>query len=189
MDKKLETHLATIRQMNVTTRWAIVRTSRKPNLAEHSYFVAYLAQLINEDCDLGIDRGSVLWAGMTHDCREIFSGDIAAPAYRFIKENCTEWSKKLHSIADRQGLRLEEPSELLRLLVSIADVLEAIIFLQEEIDLGNKCVSRQQQSLKNILMERTGELDQSYHPNFSANTSVRNWCAVALTADTSIFVK
>jgi len=70
------------------------RTSKSENIAEHSYFVTLLADIITTDLlekykDLEIDRYKILKYGIYHDFDEVYTWDIITPVkYKSI------WLKK-----------------------------------------------------------------------------------------------
>jgi 5'-deoxynucleotidase YfbR-like HD superfamily hydrolase len=128
------------RDMAHVPRWVILRRQRQQYLAEHSYFVAIYAQQL---CSLiGYDEGyEVLWYALLHDIDETITGDIPGPIKRaaFDKERAEEVMKDV--LTDKFGAHIVADVTLVsnevKAIVSVADSIEEICYLMEEMSMGN----------------------------------------------------
>ena len=149
---------AFVYRMKYISRWSLMRSVMRENVAEHSYHVAVLAHalaVISRDV-LGnkIDPGRVAAAALYHDLPEIITGDLPTPikyhdadikrAYKRIEREASE--KLLGHLSEdmRNGVSeavLESDAEVLR-LVRAADKLDAYIKCIEEQGAGNREFNR-----------------------------------------------
>ena len=108
------------RRLRFVPRWAVMPTITKQNVAEHSYHVAQTCRWLiprHENFRSHTFALEVIELALDHDLDEALSGDIPAP-YKKTKE----W---------------DSASEAVK-LVGLADVMEAMAFLNEERYMGNK---------------------------------------------------
>lgn len=146
-----------IRDTAFVPRWAIIRTIRQQNVAEHSYFVAIYADQIARFIDAGTWTGefyaTLMRYALYHDMDEILSGDISSPAKKVIKDGAQsgyhlyeKWtSQRLDERmqdAYHHDLRYvaEHYRPQLKAIVKTADVLEACVYLADEAQMGNRNV-------------------------------------------------
>lgn len=115
-----------VRILSDVPRWAIVRTVRKQNVAEHSYHVAMITMNIIEalkgmmwEISPEFEYECLLLA-LSHDVDESISGDIPATYKRRLPRAPTPNASKL-------------PYRV----VKLADCIEAMAFLMEDQALGN----------------------------------------------------
>lgn len=99
-------------------RWTIVNTSRPQNLAEHTFGVVAIARAIARE--YGIDDINIMKYAFDHDLDEILSGDIPTPA-----------KDRLGIRDDYKGKNKEKCSNEEIAIVAIADVMEAVYYLNE----------------------------------------------------------
>ena len=107
-----------LRAQNVK-RWVIVNTSRGQSLAEHTFNVIAITR---ELCAiLGIPDARTMKYAFDHDLDEILTGDIPTPA------------KKRLGIegGGYDGKSREMCSDVEIAIVKLADILEAILFIEE----------------------------------------------------------
>lgn len=131
-------------------RWGIVRTIQKQSVDQHSFRVALMVtRLAVEFFGVAADDYETLYKlsryAMLHDQDESFSGDMPSPAKFAIDEV---------ALAEKFASRVLETPELpdnLKVIVKIADIVEAIIFMHHEIMMGNSSVHRIQRSLVDAL--------------------------------------
>ncbi len=140
------TRLSCILRFNNTPRIA------SENVAEHSYYVAFLSMLIGdylESRGVEIDKLKLLQMALLHDIEEAVSGDILAPikqgAFRKVldKENIRniamltgglesgkKYSKLWREVVDEKTLEAK--------IIKLVDRMSCIIYCIREIHLGNK---------------------------------------------------
>lgn len=114
-----------MRRLSIVPRWAVVQTTRKQSVAEHSYGVALFSTMLLEVHARGKEpafRLEVLEYSIEHDKEESVTGDVPSP------------SKQSKAI---------DKSDQVRILVKCADLLEAMAFMYEEILLGNMYGTRE----------------------------------------------
>ena len=134
-------------------RWALMRNTRKENLAEHSLETAFIAHAIavidNKRFGGSTDPEKAALLAMFHDTPEIITNDLSTPvkyynndiinAYNEIEQHAVDSLLKLLP----EDLRSEyEPlfdckDEKLKLIVRAADKISALIKCKDEIMLGN----------------------------------------------------
>lgn len=140
-------------RMKYIDRWALMRNTRKENLAEHSLETAFIAHAIavidNKRFGGSTDPEKAALLAMFHDTPEIITGDLPTPvkyynndiinAYNEIEQHAVDSLLKLLP----EDLRSEyEPlfdckDEKLKLIVRAADKISALIKCKDEIMLGN----------------------------------------------------
>lgn len=128
------------RDLAVVRRWAILPTIRQQSVAEHSFYVALYTQEICNRIGWKCPDYMLLYALM-HDMEEIRTGDIPPPA------------KKQHNIAPTLefiGNICLAPEQLL--IIKVADLLEAYIFVYNEIKMGNSLMRPNIKELYDKLM-------------------------------------
>ena len=108
-----------LRAQNVK-RWVIVNTSRNQSLAEHSFnVIAITRELCNR---LNVNDARAMKYAFDHDLDEILTGDIPTPAKKRLGIDTGD---------GYEGKSLVECSDLEIAVVKVADVLEAILFIEE----------------------------------------------------------
>lgn len=111
------------RRLSFVPRWGVVPTIRKQSVAEHSYNTAMLANYIvnYHEYHANVDfRLSVLREALEHDVEEAAYGDPPG----------TSKTKKDYAA-------LEKERGQVYIVVKAADVCEAMLFITEEILMGN----------------------------------------------------
>jgi len=154
------TRLSCILRFNNTPRIA------SENVAEHSYYVAFLSMLMGdylESTGVKVDRLRLIQMALLHDIEEAISGDILAPIkqgmFRKVldKENTKnialltgglgdgeKYSALWHEVVDEKTLESK--------IIKLVDRMSCIIYCIREIHLGNKYFSAILESeAKNIL--------------------------------------
>ncbi len=143
---------AMLSRMKYIDRWALMRNTRRENLCEHSFEVAYivhaLAAISNTRLNKKIDAGLAVLSALYHDTTEIITGDMPTPvkyynpiiktAYKEVEAAAEE--KLLSNIPD--DLRDEyasvmHPCDEIKRIVKAADKISALIKCIEELKMGN----------------------------------------------------
>jgi len=108
-----------LRAQNVK-RWVIVNTSRNQSLADHTFnVIAITRELCNK---LGKEDSNCIKYAFDHDLDEILTGDIPTPAKQRLGIDTSEQYEGKGKLACND----EEIA-----IVKIADILEAILFIEE----------------------------------------------------------
>lgn len=153
-----------LRNMATVMRWGIVPTTRQQNLAEHSYFVTMYA---NDICLMaGVTdeiRLSVLKSALGHDLDEIFTCDVPGPHKRHVMIANSNWlhkamEKVFEYKAQRWGSKIDHLA-LVKTIVKVADILESVLYLIEEMRMGNTNVAEHEAVLFAKLGEMLDRLD------------------------------
>lgn len=162
---KLVAHTPEIRDLAHVPRWVIVRTNRQQNVAEHSYFVAllvddmvtFISAKLPEFFVEERTKYKMIMNALFHDVAEGVTGDITGPVKNKIvdkhvyKEFIIRKEKELLGMSPTEDEKtLFDPRELL--ILKVADFLEAILFLVDEIKSGNA-------QLNKLFVELRTELD------------------------------
>lgn len=117
MSKITVKYLRWLRRLSVVPRWSVVPMLRQQNVATHSYYVTCIALMLLDYHKKGNDNEftlSVLKLALTHDINEAAEGDAPSP------------SKKATLTRDQ-----------VYVVMKVADILEAYMFVQEEMGMGN----------------------------------------------------
>lgn len=114
-------------RLQFVPRWSTVPTINKQSVAEHTHRVGVTCLwLLSKADNVIIDRAEVLEYAIRHDERESMTGDIPATAkHRGLVVDSTE------------GMQVQPSTEA---LVKLADYFEALRFIMDEEDIGNKSV-------------------------------------------------
>ena len=143
-------------------RYSGAHVIHKENVAEHSYFVTLLADLIAQDIEIkhsiSIDRLKILRMALYHDTEEAYTGDLITPVKNKSPELKREWDK-LSTLMMFEGLQHDFPGQehirqyimnihesyeknkftiLENQIVKFADGLQSIVYLFREIGFGNR---------------------------------------------------
>jgi len=126
--------------MRYVTRYQNTPTLDRQNIADHSFFVSLYAKLF---CDVlsvsDKNRAEVLDYAVLHDLGEAISFDIPANVKRFTGQH----SREIENIANVEMFNGHHEiktkySSLSILLVKLADLLDCVMYAQEQISLGNR---------------------------------------------------
>ncbi len=133
-----------LRLFSYVGRWQIVQVNRRQTLTDHLYHVALLAWRLVEDCGLrskmDLNMEDVFREALLHDLPETLSGDIPSPVHQKVKQN-PEWKSWLTArVTEFFPWYEEKPTSAVKYIVSVCDLLEACLFLKEEVEMGNRYV-------------------------------------------------
>lgn len=127
MSRDLNTQLRWGRRLRFVPRWGVMPVIKPQNVAEHSYHVTMLARWLVQYHERHDDKSflaDVLVHALEHDIEEAVTGDIPAP-YK-------ERQMDMMDLMDEDDTTSEAES-----VVKLADVMEALVYLQEEMALGS----------------------------------------------------
>lgn len=123
-------------RLSIIKRWAIVRSIQTQSVMEHSARVAMIARRILVEYfrnDEPAVLADVLTWSLYHDQVEAVIGDPPKMAKEYYDESRAEGDYA------RELLQFQ-PSEFVRMVVKMADYIEAIMFLDTETMMGNTAV-------------------------------------------------
>lgn len=154
-----------LRELSFVPRWSVLRRVTSQTVAEHSFYVATYAAHLADLVGWNGDRGALLRAALAHDLPEAATGDIPGPAKRLLLdewhsnrvEHCYVQSRFPH---DEDAWIASKTDPEIKALVKAADILDEIMFLQTEAQLGNKNV---------------GHADNPTTPMGNSITRLRKW--------------
>lgn len=133
-----------LRDLSYVPRWGIVRTLRPQSVSEHSYYVTMGANDIASFLGLPTDTQlRILKMALWHDVDELLTGDIPGPHKRKIidkpkaKHFLSEAMDKIFSFRGHRDGSPNTADALAISVVKIADMMDAINFLHEEMSMGN----------------------------------------------------
>ncbi len=171
------------RRAGFILRWHARQTQRQESLAEHHYFVLHDALVILDALKhyhilekLGLeepDELQILLMAHFHDAPEFESGDVSGAAKREYPDLARAVRKVERKIADNLLFRNlpddmaeryrgyvrqmvhQEYRTLEQQIVKYADKLEALLFAQTEVDIGNTLMAEVVEQVKSELKELT----------------------------------
>lgn len=145
---------AMLSRMKNIYRWALMRNTRRENIAEHSHEVAVLAHALallhNRLGEEPVDPARCVMLAVYHDVPEILTGDMPTPvkygnptireAYRQVEQSACEKLLGMlpKDLQGEYGTLLAEGDSMEHRLVKAADKLSALIKCIEELSQGNR---------------------------------------------------
>tara|TARA_R100000322_G_scaffold111973_4_gene71703 strand:+ start:5271 stop:5819 length:549 start_codon:yes stop_codon:yes gene_type:complete len=155
------------RVLSHVPRWAIIRTIKQQNVAEHSYYVAIYAKRIAQFVKLNKDEIPLLvWVALLHDAEEMVTGDIPTPSkerHLYIQQ---------YQISRDVGIGLSPDVNLsiaAHKILKIADCFEAIMFLVDEQYIGNITVFHLTEHLRDHLQSMCDDLHPELYDYLASN--------------------
>lgn len=113
-------------------RWGLVKTARPQSVAEHSYQVAMIATRLCQLYKVGeATTCKAVWYALTHDLPEVLTGDIATPFKDLLGPGVREQIQQFEDRIRVMGAPVHEEAADVRMIVKLADILEAIAFLHQ----------------------------------------------------------
>ena len=133
-----------IRDLSHVPRWGIIRTIRTQNVAEHSYYVTLYAFHIAKMLSWGdAEIAALMHKALYHDAAESFTGDIPGTTKRHLQGNGVVFQQFLERETTLRfpGFpvgRWLTPGEAR--VIKAADLLDEVLFLSGEQQLGNNAI-------------------------------------------------
>jgi 5'-deoxynucleotidase YfbR-like HD superfamily hydrolase len=140
----------TVRRLSHVRRYAALNVARIENVAEHAYYVALIAMCIARDLRSrghGIEFERVVAGALCHDLDESIAGDLPRPFIRSVTElrdRLDEVNLRfVRGIGREIGLDfshdwcVQRGGELEGRIVSLADDLEIVAYVAEQVRSGN----------------------------------------------------
>jgi len=143
-----------IKRLSHVFRYSSLPVTRRESVAEHTCFVALFSFAIAKDLEAKgekVDYGKLLKSALLHDIDESLSGDFlrcvkyGVPGLHELLDLAS--TRFIDSIQTQLGIDLihdwkdAKDSTLEGWIVSVADLLEVVSYIQEELASGNKHVS------------------------------------------------
>lgn len=176
---KVIAHSPEIRDLAYVPRWAIVRTNRPQNVAEHSYFVALLVEdmisfISKEFPKFFVEeriRHKMIMCALYHDIAEGTTGDITGPIKNRIVDKDTYRNFIIQKEKSLVGMSPTECEETLfsaqeSMILKTADFLESILFLVDEVKSGNTQLNKLLVELRSELSRRISEKEKKFEFGF-----------------------
>lgn len=152
-----------LRVLGHVPRWTIVRTIQSQSVAEHSYFVAKYAAMICEFLGTNetLKNACMLYA-LDHDIDEMISGDVPSP---FKKAPGMDFENAMgHYDFDLTPFYCNKNvTEQVVEIVRAADLLDAAMFLQDEIAMGNTTVIEHAKYVGQLLQAAVREVSEDLY--------------------------
>ncbi len=86
----MNTFFAYLNRMKYIERWALMRSTRKENIMEHSQQVAVIAHALSEIGNTyfgkSYDTNQITVVALFHECSEVITGDLPTPIKYYNKE-------------------------------------------------------------------------------------------------------
>ena len=122
-----------IQDGGATKRFHTVQTITQNTVAEHSWGVAMLCNLLTN----GKASKELLWAALIHDMAECETGDIPAPSKRIfgLRE---QMSQHELGILVRIGFDMPPLNAQEKYVLKVADCLDGVLFCTRELRMGNR---------------------------------------------------
>jgi 5'-deoxynucleotidase len=168
---------ALLSRLKYIERWALMRSAKPENLAEHSLEVAMIAHAL---CTLGnvrygrnlnADKAAVI--ALYHDASEIITGDMPTPVKYFNADIRAAYAEVEAAAEERllealpedlrpayQDVFSHDEDELLRRLVKAADKISALIKCVDEAHAGNEEFATAQASTRAAIDKMAKELPE-----------------------------
>ena len=149
----------TIHSLNHHLRYAGMHTGHRESVAEHSFFVALIADWIVADMAWeGVDAAKVMRMAIYHDVEEAYTGDLVTPIKYRSASLLEEWVRMSGELLEEglrtdfahtpavgarvQGVHAEYEREKMNTvegrIVKFADILQSVVYLLREIKAGNQ---------------------------------------------------
>ncbi len=158
------------RDLDHVPRWTIIRTNRYQSVATHSYYVILYSAQIAQCIAWEGPMDSLLLYAINHDLDEIITGDIPSPYKRVMEreinsedmESLRVWKaqqvRQRFPISFLQSSMSDNVIEEIKLIVSVADILDGVLFLADELFAGNNNVVPTKDYLQRKLFEAVERL-------------------------------
>lgn len=149
------------RTLGGVPRWSIVRLSRQQNVLEHTALVAMYAYDIAQIIDYDGDIGELLVQCLQHDLPEVETGDLPSPVKSAISNKSAIGEYEDDIMRRRFGVHTGAVDAKMHEILKVADLLEGVLKLTEELTCGNRSVLAVLSSLTSLLFERVAKMEIS----------------------------
>lgn len=146
-----------LRTASIVHRWSIVRTLERDNLANHSYYVIVYARNIGRLIGWEGDYENLMMRAAAHDADELITGDIVSPVKsNIVDETKTEAYVRAKMTDSMPGIfpfydPVPSTHEDADKIIKAADRMDALLFLINEVRLGNSIVRNRTADAERLL--------------------------------------
>lgn len=172
-------------KMSNVQRYSWTQVIVPENLAQHSYYVTVLADLISEDIserfpDIKIDKNKILSFALYHDYEEIYTWDIITPVKYKNKEFrekldslwnllLTEWINSNFEWKKHIWNRIKESHKNYELwrndlieskIVKFADMIQALWYVIQEVNMWNSYMNSVLKNIIKLIKEKYWTIDE-----------------------------
>ena len=107
-----------LRRLATVPRWVVVPTIKQQSVAEHTFHVVWICRWLHTKLNSAhLDLATLLLITIDHDSEEATTGDTPSPSKPL----------DIHEVYGKE-----------KCVLKIADILEAMLFVREEVELGNR---------------------------------------------------
>lgn len=179
----MNTFFAYLNRMKYIERWALMRSTRKENIMEHSQQVAViahaLAEIGNTYFGKSYDTNQITVVALFHECSEVITGDLPTPikyynkeinsAYKDLEQKANDkliekLPEEMRSTYDKI-LSVDKNSDAHKIMKG-ADKISAYIKCLEELSSGNKEFISAKQTIGDELANSSLEEVKYFMENF-----------------------
>ena len=147
------------RTLGGVPRWSIVRLTQPQNVLEHTALVAMYAHDIAKILGYEGDMGELLRQCLHHDLPEVETGDLPSPIKSRISNKATIAKYEDEILSRRFDISDESVDANMHEILKVADILEGVLKLSEELAVGNRAVLAVLCSMTSMLFERIDKLE------------------------------
>ncbi|MFI3128542.1 MAG: 5'-deoxynucleotidase [Bacillota bacterium] len=179
----MNTFFAYLNRMKYIERWALMRSTRKENIMEHSQQVAViahaLAEIGNTYFGKSYDTNEITVVALFHECSEVITGDLPTPikyynkeinsAYKDLEQKAND--KLIEKLPEEMRctydkiLSVDKNSDAHKIMKG-ADKISAYIKCLEELSSGNKEFISAKQTIGEELANSSLEEVKYFMENF-----------------------
>lgn len=139
------------RDLNVLPRWSLVRVNRRQSVAEHSYYVVLYAMQVAELIHWGGSRADLVRWALVHDAPELEIGDIPGFTKKAVFDGADLDALERRVFAykfPKYQAWYTAPDDVAA-IVKVADIMDCVAYICEEIQSGNKVMGQVYGSMLN----------------------------------------
>ena len=185
---KMSNFFAMVNRMKLIDRWALMRSTAKENIAEHSHGVAVIAHALcvigNKKFGKSLNAKRCAVLALYHDTTEVITGDMPTPV-KYYNENIKNVYKDIEKKAGERLIAMlpdefkedyapffekRDSDEELWKIVKAADKIGALIKCIEECRMGNRefeiALKSQREIVDNIDMPEVEYFRKEFLPAY-----------------------
>ncbi len=145
--------LKKIRVLNCVKRCSLFPLIRPTSVAEHSYHVAMLCNIIYHEMEDSLDYTKLMHMALCHDIEECITSDIPYFVNKHVKDGLKDFLVKsmdsddpVHSLKDAPDwlksciIAVPDEASMEHKVMKMCDLVELAMYCVEEVTMGNKSV-------------------------------------------------